>query len=153
MREKLPEYALIAEIFGGIAIVASLIFVGVQVQQNSAIAKVNAYKDISRDFIGITTLIASDEALAEVFNKSITRQELSQVETLRLDTMFLSMFRIGEIAFVQFKNDFITESELKTLLNGLSRNWDNPMMKQSWENSPVSEEFRLFVDSWLSSEF
>jgi len=35
MKEKLQEYALVAEIIGGVAIVISLVFVGVQVSQTA----------------------------------------------------------------------------------------------------------------------
>jgi len=35
MKEKLQEYALIAEIISGIAIVISLVFVGIQIQQGT----------------------------------------------------------------------------------------------------------------------
>jgi hypothetical protein len=55
MREKLQEYALIAEIIGGIAIVASLIFVGFQVQQTADETALNtrqmqamAFQDLSQ---------------------------------------------------------------------------------------------------------
>ena len=47
MKEKLQEYALLAEIIGGIAIVASLIFVGVQINQNHAMMRAQTRSDIS----------------------------------------------------------------------------------------------------------
>jgi len=45
MKEKLQEYALIAEIIGGVAIVISLIFVGLQVRQSNTLAANDALKD------------------------------------------------------------------------------------------------------------
>jgi hypothetical protein len=43
VKEKLQEYALIAEIIGGIGIIASLIFVGLEIHDNSRIAEINAF--------------------------------------------------------------------------------------------------------------
>jgi len=49
MKEKLQEYALLAEIFSALAIVISLIFVGIQIQQNSELSQVNAYQSIRQN--------------------------------------------------------------------------------------------------------
>lgn len=45
MKEKLQEYALVAEIVGAIAIVVSLLFVGIQLRQSNTIAATDAIKD------------------------------------------------------------------------------------------------------------
>ena len=44
MKEKLQEYALIAEIVGAIAVVISLIYVGASVGQNTAVVEVATIK-------------------------------------------------------------------------------------------------------------
>ena len=51
MKEKLQEYALIAEIIGGIGIIASLIFVGFQLEQNTLSTELNAYENFRQDYV------------------------------------------------------------------------------------------------------
>jgi hypothetical protein len=46
LKEKLQEYALVAEIIGGIAIVCSLPFVGVQIRQSAKVSEINAYQEL-----------------------------------------------------------------------------------------------------------
>jgi len=45
LKEKLEHYALLAEIFGGIAILVTLIFVGLQLMQSNSLATTDALKD------------------------------------------------------------------------------------------------------------
>jgi hypothetical protein len=45
VREKLQEYALLAEIVGGIAIVVSLLFVGLQVRQSNSLVTTDTIRD------------------------------------------------------------------------------------------------------------
>ena len=47
MKEKLQKFALIAEIVGGVAISASLIFVGVQINQNHEMMRAQIRNDIA----------------------------------------------------------------------------------------------------------
>lgn len=47
MKEKLQKFALIAEIVGGVAIIASLIFVGVQINQNHEMMRAQIRNDIA----------------------------------------------------------------------------------------------------------
>jgi hypothetical protein len=53
MKEKLQEYALIAEIISALAVVAGLVFVGLEIRQSTAQAEMNtraietaAYQDL-----------------------------------------------------------------------------------------------------------
>jgi hypothetical protein len=45
VKEKLQEYALIAEIVGGVALIVSLAFVGLQLRQSNALTTTDAVKD------------------------------------------------------------------------------------------------------------
>ena len=45
LKEKLQVYALWAEILGGIAILVSLLFVGIQLRQSNALATTDALKE------------------------------------------------------------------------------------------------------------
>ena len=50
MKEKLQEYALIAEIISAICIVLSLIFVGLEIEQSTKQSRINAAIDLKKEF-------------------------------------------------------------------------------------------------------
>lgn len=59
----------IAEIVGVIAVIASLIYVGLQIKQNSAIARANIVHETNTAALRIQGLIAQDAALAAIYKK------------------------------------------------------------------------------------
>jgi len=76
MKEKLQEYALVAEIIGGVAIVISLVFVGVQVSQtaeetatNTTAIRASAYQELTTQILNINNLRAENPDIAELVFK------------------------------------------------------------------------------------
>ena len=67
MKEKLQEYALIAEIIGGIAIVASLLFVGVQINQNNKLIEASAM-NASNERTDNTSRIGIEYGITEIMH-------------------------------------------------------------------------------------
>ena len=81
MKEKLQEYALVAEIIGAVAIVVSLLFVGIQVRQSNTIAATDAIKDGTQIWTqAYGELFGTGESTA-FFRRAINRcEDLSQDE-------------------------------------------------------------------------
>lgn len=67
----LDRFHKIAEIIASIAIVASLLFVGIQVNQNTAAMQNGASYAAQEHWVGITTEMASNRQLAEVWSASL----------------------------------------------------------------------------------
>lgn len=83
MKEKLQEYALIAEIIGGVAVVASLIFVGIQISQNNNLMAAEArYNKLSASKEAFNILSTNGE-LAEIMIKWDNNEPLTEVEEYR----------------------------------------------------------------------
>jgi hypothetical protein len=65
VKERLKEYALIAEIVGGLAVVVSLLFVGLQLQQSNALTTTDAVKDGTQLWLGAyVAAFGSEESTA-----------------------------------------------------------------------------------------
>lgn len=110
---KLKEIALIAEILTAIAVVISLIFVGIQVKhsaeetaRNTRVVETNAYQNLVEQYNTITLASATNPQLAELLARG---EPDSPQERRQLDSLFLSYFRHGELAFLQFENGLIEE--------------------------------------------
>lgn len=151
------KWSSAAEIISAIAIVASLVFVGLQIKQNTDASQVNSYQILASQIIDMGTLIAQDETLAEAYRKSnVANQELSDLESTRLTLMFIGMIRHGETAFLHYKMGFIDEGQLQAVLTPLSANWDNEIMQQVWPffssstSTSLNEEYVTYLNSWLN---
>ena len=96
LKEKLQEYALIAEIIGGIAIVCSLIFVGVQIRQNSEVSEINAYQELTSQITLINTLRVQNADFANLYWRfEHGEQPKNDTERARLEAFLFMVFRQG----------------------------------------------------------
>jgi hypothetical protein len=142
MKEKLQEYALLAEILSATAVVASLIFVGFQVQQQSEETALNtraietaAYQDLISQIGLINTLVIENGDFAEIRVKGFSGAGFdNQAERSRFSAYANLVVRHGDLAYRQFTQGLISKVDLESVLT--------PMRQMI----PASEEFR---NRWL----
>ena len=64
---KLEKYALIAEIVGGLAVIFGLIFVGLQLRQNTIAQRVTATQTLVVDYANAVDFLTKDEQFACIY--------------------------------------------------------------------------------------
>jgi hypothetical protein len=151
---KLKEFALVAEIISAVAIVASLIFVGLQIQQNSRIAQVNAYQDLTAQILNLNAANSQNPALAALHVKARNREELTEIENYMLAQEMIGVIRHGDLAFLQYQQGYINLTQLENLLAPLLVNYRTiPNFINVWENMKrnVDSSFVEFVDNFILS--
>jgi hypothetical protein len=85
-KKTLQEYALLAEVISGIAVVCTLIFVGLQVRQNTQYLR-RAENNETMEQSNAQRLVTID--MAEILVKSRQgRDALSEAELLKLSTYY-----------------------------------------------------------------
>jgi hypothetical protein len=106
MKEKLQEYALLAEIIGAIGIVVSLLFVGVQVRQSNSIATTDAIKDGTQIWT-----VAYHEAFGTEESTAFFRKAINRCEDLSDDERGRFFVVLGHFisAFDNIYNQYINE--------------------------------------------
>lgn len=141
---KINNLTLLTEVISVIAIVGSLIFVGIQIQQSSRIYQVNAYQDLTNQVINLNVLMSENEELAALQIKSWAGLSLSEIEEYRLAQVYIGAMRQGDIAFLQFQQGYISQEQLEVVLGTF------------WVNLSQSELFKTLwhqVKRNLSSTF
>ena len=158
MKEKLQEYALMAEIVGGIAIVASLVFVGIQVRVTAEETALNTrqmqamvYQELQNQIIESNRLSATDSEWIRLTRKTMSGEPLDAVDRYQYRQWHRSLFRTGNAGYIQFENGIITKDQLDSILAPMISNLDNDEEAQfNWENSVrVTGSFRSYIDSIL----
>ena len=97
MKDKLKIYALVAEIISAIAIVISLVFVGLQIQQSNRLARAEAFRTPTSDINAINAAFMAIPDFKSGFRKVIDRQSrstLSREEILVVNSYLISLTNI-----------------------------------------------------------
>ena len=155
VKEKLQEYALIAEIISAICIVLSLIFVGLEIDQNTKQSRLNSSIDIKKEFNSVERNTLQNPELIDVFSKLSTGEELTQKEALYFSLFSNDIFNIGAIAFEQFQNGMFDGDDLLLTMNRV-KGWMRFEVAQSqWErvkNDRFHAEYINYVEEFTFSE-
>ena len=85
------------EFFGLISVIGSLVFVGVEISQNTQAVRGATHQTVAEQINELTLTIASDERLAKIvssmYNSNMTRADMSPEDLLSLDFLLLTGFR------------------------------------------------------------
>jgi len=125
--KSLQNWALVAEIIGGIAVVLSLIFVGLQIQQSSEATALNtralestAYQNLIAQIEAMNTLIIQDPEFAGLYNRMLNQESpANNVELQRIVTFITLSIRHGDMAFRQYQKELIDKESLDSVLTPL----------------------------------
>lgn len=124
---------------GFIAIIASLIFVGIETRNSSRQAFLNtqaleiaAYQELMDNIAEMNILIIQDPEVASFMHKVYsTSEELTELEQFRFSRAAFLRFRHGDMAFFQYQRGVIDEARLRSSLKVL--NLSNPRVRAFWE--------------------
>ncbi len=150
-REELKDWL---EGIGFVAIIASLVFVGIETRNSTKQAilttqalEISAYQELINNISELNMLAVQDEEVAAFLYKAYrTTEELSVLEQFRLDRNIFTRFRHGDIAYFQFQRGAIDETRLRSALKVLSLG--SPKVQEFWERNQGNfvEPYRKYVN-------
>lgn len=104
-RFKLSEIANIAEIIGTLALIISLVFVGLQIRQNTAQTKLAAAQAVHDNYAGWYTSMQSDPILLTITTKGMQDYSvLSPSERAQFIAVFMAFTSHSQNAFYKFRD-------------------------------------------------
>jgi hypothetical protein len=101
----------VAEILGVIAVIASLIYLAAQVRQSTAVARAAMVHATSELWASYGQMLASDGELADIYLRGVNGEQLSPVETLRLEYVIEVYMNLLEDADHQYRSGLYFEEE------------------------------------------
>ena len=81
----------VAELIGGVAVLITLIYLSIQVKQNSRMQRQQNVTEQTNRCIDSGQLLASDPELADIFQRAINNMELTSTEFSRLGGFFFAI--------------------------------------------------------------
>jgi len=148
----LEEFNYIAEIVASVAVIASLIYVGLQVRQNTEATQVSTSQAFVSTHGEIVLQISREKEFTDIFYRGLSGlSNLDDSETVAFTAWAIHAFRAWESFYFQWQ-DGVLDDRLwpgwKTQFCDLFR---NPGIREIWgaRNHQLSEEFHEFVDQQI----
>ncbi len=141
------ELGAIGELVGGVAVIASLIYVGVQLRQNTKATEVASHQAITEMFNTINLTFGSRTDVSRVFRLGLENSpEITDDERIQFGFLCLATFRAFEMEFYQsqagaFQGTQWDDSIRYILSSAGGGEW--------WRTNPypLPLDFRLHVES------
>jgi hypothetical protein len=94
---KTKRYAQIAEIIGAVAVIVGLIFVGLELRQNTLMQRVTATQTLVVDYENALDVLAHDADTACIYVRGINSLDnLNGIERYRFFVIWFHILRAGE---------------------------------------------------------
>jgi len=152
MKEKLQEYALIAEIIGGIAIVISLVFVGFQVSQGNQETALNTK--------AIQSTVRQSMLQADITSLYIyvehpylsNRLDIPPEQEVQVRSIITAFLRMRESYWLQYQDGLLDErtwiSYRQPLTNVV---FQSSIGRDVWGKGGYTPGFREDIDNWIAT--
>jgi hypothetical protein len=154
MKEKLQEYALIAEIIGALAIVLSLIFVGYEIRQNSLIQTRVMTQALVTGYSNTVSLIVESEELRCAYAKGMRDfNGLSGTEAATYSGYALAVWRQREDLYFHHL-DGLVDPRIWKGFEGTNKDVAQYPGFQQWfefRKHWFSDEFREYIEGLMES--
>ena len=149
---SIEELGSIGELIAAIATVLTLVYLAIQVRQNTRALKASTFQSISSELGQNVQPLLNTPDMAAIFAKSTTEPSaLTKDERLKIQALYLAMFRQLESVFVQTElgsidREFVAGAEL-SLLSLLN----TPFCSEWWESAkPIFyQPFVSYVENRL----
>ena len=152
-RMSFEQLASIGELLGGIGVIATLLFLAVEIRSNSRILKANAKTAGMESFAYYNELLATDPILAPLMDTLLEEgfDSFDSVERFRVTLAIRSLVQRNEAQYFQYTEGLIDEE-----FWGQRRKWlkgflDTPALQEWWEveskSAQVTEQFIRHINS------
>ena len=132
------------QILGMVGLIASLIFVGLDLRQNQQVARITAYQALTEQIHDINSLLVTDSEISDIVNRALQNQELTASEERKYKAFFRILRRQSGLAFLQYETGIIDELLLERTID--------PMMVHIRRGDLARAEWDNFTTELMDSE-
>ncbi|MDH4109400.1 MAG: hypothetical protein OEW35_13890 [Gammaproteobacteria bacterium] len=155
MKLKLPEIASLAEIVGAFAVVVSLIYVGVQVNDSNRAVRSASINDSNVAVQEWYMQIGSDEQTSRLFYRSLMSDQVaSNEEEFQFLMMFHGVFLAFQSSYLMAEEGTIDAELVDGLTGAILAVKETPGMQRYWRQrrTTLHPRFVRYVDELLERE-
>jgi len=151
---SLDGWAAWAEIFGAVAVIASLTFLGFQVRAYTRDQRQHRRIETFEIMNTIHDFMSGPSNVSEIFAKAATDyNSLTYAERIRFSNMYSKTFNALELLMGMREDGAISKEELARFEHYLKASFNPPMIRHWWKTAAVRDSLtnrvRQRVDSWV----
>jgi hypothetical protein len=150
---SLQDLANLGEGIGGIAVLISLVYLALQIRQNTRTIQSTAFQQVVDSFSQISLAVGLDRGLTEVFMRAnqVGLSALDPVDQAQMRFVLLSFFRRAESAFFHSQQGTLDMESWEGIRESLKGMLQGPAVREFWEGNAgvYNSRFRAFVESEL----
>lgn len=147
------ELGALGELVGGVAVIASLIYVGMQMRQSNRLAADAVVQSARRFTDELLRDLSNDAPLAEFYLAGLADpQPLSAAERIRFDMILMRVFRAMESLFLEHGEGLMSDDVWRSNERRFSQLLRQPGGIASWrrQRDLFIERFVTYVDERLA---
>jgi hypothetical protein len=151
----LEEIYYIGQTIAVVLILVSIIFVGIQVRQNTAATRAALHQSFTGAMNHLNATMAQSPELSRIWLTGVKdRTALNETERWQFDMLCLSYFHVFDTMHYQTRTGVGETKLLKAEENGLRTLISLPGIRSWWDENPYgySAEFRAYAESLAVSK-
>jgi hypothetical protein len=144
-------WAAIGQLIGAIAVVASLIFLGIQIRQSVKASKATAFQGLVTSIIDVNMKHIENPEILGVIDRAGKGETLSPEEHRLYVTLVLSAARLAQSAHYQSELGLLDESKLESVVYNLVRHLKSDTGQAVWADfaNRSDPRFRAYIESLI----
>ena len=132
----IQDLGSLGELIAAIATIATLVYLAIQIRQNTTSSRTATYQNIVSTGIELGITFARDESFADLFARGAANPErLTPAEAIRLKGHISSVFRCYELVFHKFEQGAIEADVWAGWRLNMVRFFKLSAYRQSWERT------------------
>jgi hypothetical protein len=149
----LGEWASISSLVSAVALVVSVMYVSVQIRNNTRAVRASAFQQVVGSFAGISLDIAKDKGLVDLYLRASREfNSLSDVERAQFSLMLLSFLRRAENVFFQTEIQLLQAEHWSGIRESIKAIVAPPGAQDCWSTikNRLNPDFRAYIDTLIS---
>jgi hypothetical protein len=152
---SLEDLGNIGEFVAAVAVVVSLVYLAVQIRQNSRWLRASIVQAVAGSFMDFNQTVAANPQLMRVYQIGLEDfARLSEEERRQFLHLITSVFRFAEQMFYQYRRGTLEEQMWQGYAENILFIYQQPSVRQWWEirRGMFSEEFREYLANSVPRE-
>ena len=150
---SLEQMYFLVQIFAGIAVVGSLIYVGLQLKQNTVALAASAQRDSSDSYIQLQQFMIQDNELLEIIMRSESKPDsLNELEKRRAWAVVDMVLEMCHSEFYRFKHSLLPDYAWEPITRVVHDLMAIQVYQEYWtaRKHSYAHEFQAFVDNLIT---
>ena len=151
---NLQKWSAIAEILSSVAVLATLVFLVMEIQQTTDAVRANTYQGMAAMTLEFNSLFLADPEVSEFIIRTASEDyELEPSEAVRLRAFISSTYRYIDNVYFQYEIGTITEQRMESLLYPIVLNIRRRgRMRIEWEEGEDKQLLSPDLVEYLNSK-